>query len=67
MVFLIERGGDVNKRDVFGRTPLHVAAAVDFSEMIETLLEHGGRFRRCFVCVCVGVWGGGGWVGLKGF
>ena len=42
-VFLIERGSSVNQSDQFGRTPLHVAAAVDFPEMVTTLLDHGGN------------------------
>ena len=41
--FLIEKGSDVNKADLFGRAPLHIAAAVDYPEMITLLLKHGGK------------------------
>ena len=33
-------GCNINKKDFFGRTPLHVAAAVDYAEMVEFLLEN---------------------------
>ena len=33
-------GGDINKQDSFGRTPLHVAVSVDFAEMAEFLLQN---------------------------
>ena len=36
----IQTGGDVNKQDSFGRTPLHVAVSVDFAEMAEFLLQN---------------------------
>ena len=31
----------MNKVDKFGRSPLHVAAAVDYVDMVEFLLENG--------------------------
>ena len=50
--FLLEHGADVNQKDVFGRTPLHVAAAVDYPEMVNLLIEHGGGYRD-FLFLCV--------------
>lgn len=41
--FLIEHHAEVNKADKFGRTPLHVAAAVDYPEMVDKLIKHGGK------------------------
>ena len=34
-------GANVNQKDHFGRSPLHVAAAVDYADMVEFLLQHG--------------------------
>jgi ankyrin repeat protein len=31
----------VNQQDQYGRSPLHVAAAVDYAEMVEFLLQNG--------------------------
>ena len=31
----------MNKQDQYGRSPLHVAAAVDYAEMVEFLLQNG--------------------------
>ena len=31
----------MNQQDQYGRSPLHVAAAVDFAEMVEFLLQNG--------------------------
>uniref|UniRef100_A0A4W3H618 Uncharacterized protein n=1 Tax=Callorhinchus milii TaxID=7868 RepID=A0A4W3H618_CALMI len=42
-VFLLARGADVNSPDIYGRTPLHVAAAVNHVEMIEFLIGIGGK------------------------
>ena len=39
----ISKGADLNKVDKFGRSPLHVAAAVDYVDMVEFLLENGAR------------------------
>ena len=35
-------GANVNHQDKFGRSPLHVAAAVDYATMVEFILQHGG-------------------------
>ena len=34
-------GANINQQDDFGRSPLHVAAAVDYAEMVEFLLQNG--------------------------
>lgn len=44
MRFFLERGADVRRPDAFGVTPLHVAAALDYEDMIHFLLERGGVF-----------------------
>ncbi len=44
MRFFLERGGDFQRADAFGVTPLHVAAALDYEEMLQFLLERGGAF-----------------------
>jgi len=41
--FLIENKADVNKPDIYGRTPLHVAAADNYSDMCELLIDSGGK------------------------
>ncbi len=33
-------GADVNQQDQYGRSPLHVAAAVNYAEMVEFLLQN---------------------------
>ena len=38
MMFL---GADINQQDKFGRSPLHVCAAADHSDMVEFLLHRG--------------------------
>lgn len=40
--FLIEHKANVNKADNYGRTALHVAAAVDYPDMVRFLVENGG-------------------------
>lgn len=40
--FLIEHKADVNLADNYGRTALHIAAAVDYGEMVTFLIENGG-------------------------
>ena len=40
--FAIERGADINLKGKYGRTPLHLAAAVNYPEMVEFLLQNGG-------------------------
>ena len=42
-LFLLEHGADPNKADLYGRTPLHVAAAVDYPEMVNLLIDKGGK------------------------
>lgn len=44
--FLLELGANVNQADKYGRTPLHVAAAVDYPEMVEILIKNGGKCYR---------------------
>lgn len=39
--FFLERGSDVNKADKYGRCPLHIAAAVDYEEMVDFLINNG--------------------------
>ena len=34
-------GASVNQPDKYGRTPLHVAAAVDYPEMVQFLVQRG--------------------------
>ena len=41
--FLLEQGANINKGDNYGRTALHVAAAVDYPEMVEFLIKNGGE------------------------
>ena len=41
--FMLEQGAEINKADCYGRTPLHLAAAVDYGEMVEFLIENGGE------------------------
>ena len=43
--FLLEHGADINHPDHLGRTPLHVAAAVDYPEMCDLLIERGGNYK----------------------
>jgi ankyrin repeat protein len=35
-------GANVNHQDRFGRSPLHVAAAVDYASMVEFIVQNGG-------------------------
>ncbi|TRY85651.1 hypothetical protein DNTS_008800 [Danionella cerebrum] len=47
MRFFLERGADFQRADSFGVTPLHVAAALDYEEMLEFLLERGADIEAC--------------------
>ena len=38
---LVENGGNIHLADYYGRTPLHIAAASDHSEMVEFLIANG--------------------------
>ena len=42
--FLIEHKADINLADNYGRTALHIAAAVDYAEMVTYLIDSGGKF-----------------------
>ena len=48
--FLIDMGADVTQADNLGRTPLHVAAADNYPDMINVLIDAGGNLIiwRCF-------------------
>lgn len=41
----IRLGADINLPDNYGRTPLHVASAVDYPEMVEFLIEMGANIN----------------------
>ena len=41
--FLINRGADPNKKDKWGRTPLHLAAATNHADMVDFLIKNGGE------------------------
>lgn len=43
--FLLEHGAQIDHADNFGRTALHVAAAVDYPEMVRFLIEHKGVYH----------------------
>jgi ankyrin repeat protein len=43
VAWLAERGADVNRRDQFGATPLHDAAAGGNAAMLRVLLDHGAQ------------------------
>ena len=40
--FALQHGAEINKPDIFGRTPLHLACAVNFEDMVEFLVHNGG-------------------------
>ena len=46
--FAIERGANVNHKDRYGRTPLHLAAAVNYAEMVSFIIDSGGKNTICF-------------------
>ena len=41
----LSSGADLNKQDQFGRSPLHVAAAVDHVDMVEFLVISGANIN----------------------
>ena len=41
--YLLEKGADINQGDNFGRTPMHVAAAVDYPDMVAFLIRKKGK------------------------
>ena len=41
--FLLHRHANVDAKDYLGRTPLHVAAAVDYPEMVQLLIDYNGE------------------------
>ena len=43
MGFLLEKGADVNARDIHGDTPLEIASNLGYFEGVEVLLQHGAR------------------------
>ena len=51
--FCFQRFVDIDKPDNYGRTPLHLASAVNYPEMIDWLISHGGLlfllFRATFL------------------
>lgn len=44
-LYLSLTGADVNQSDKFGRSPLHVASAVDYAEMVEFLIQNGANHK----------------------
>ncbi len=41
--YVLGKGAIINKQDLYGRTPLHLASAVDYHEMVEFLVLNGGK------------------------
>ena len=39
---LIDNGAEVNKADMYGRSPVYIAASLDYEEMVEFLHSMGG-------------------------
>ena len=46
--FLVDQGANLNCTDREGRTPLHIAAYSNHTEMIEFLLDKGGM-EQCMI------------------
>lgn len=45
-VTLIKHGSDVNKGDLYGKTPLHIACLEGHVEMVKLLVSHGADVNR---------------------
>ena len=41
--FLIARGCQIDREDKYGRTPLCVAVAANYTQMVRWLVKHGGE------------------------
>lgn len=44
--YLIKRGATIHLKDEEGRTPLHVAASTNHTEMVVCLIEHGAGLEE---------------------
>ena len=42
--YLVRYGAELNHKDKMGRTPLHLAAAVNHYEMVDFLVKNGGVY-----------------------
>ena len=45
----------MNRSDAYGRTPLHLAAAVDYGTMVEYLIENGADVKQSTIIEGKGV------------
>ena len=43
--FMVEHGANLNQADNYGRTPLHMAVAMDYVDMVNFLIENGGGYN----------------------
>ena len=41
--FFLHYGANIDQEDNYGRTPLFVAVAMNYVDMIDWLLDHGGK------------------------
>jgi len=44
---LIAKGADVNAKNDYGETPLHIAKHNDHKDLAELLKKHGARKEKC--------------------